>query len=173
MATTNPPDRQAPAGSAGGEESRPQKGMTIGVVCKGLAQEFPDISISKIRYLEDQKLLNPRRTAGGYRLYSPSDMVRLRTILRLQRDEFLPLRGRRWPARPRRPRHGRAGGGGGGGGGAGRAREGARGGGTSKPERRAGAWSPGAGEMGGGGGVLEEPRAPQCRSPPQRLQRRA
>jgi DNA-binding transcriptional MerR regulator len=93
MATTKPPDKQsAPAGSAGGEESRPQKGMTIGVVCKGLAQEFPDISISKIRYLEDQKLLNPRRTAGGYRLYSPSDMVRLRTILRLQRDEFLPLR---------------------------------------------------------------------------------
>src|SRR5918997_2668953 len=70
----------------------PGKGMTIGAVCKGLAQEFPDISISKIRYLEDQKLLNPRRTPGGYRLYSASDMVRLRTILRLQRDEFLPLR---------------------------------------------------------------------------------
>ncbi|MDX6691586.1 MAG: hypothetical protein QOG15_3043 [Solirubrobacteraceae bacterium] len=70
----------------------PQKAMTIGAVCKGLAQEFPDISISKIRYLEDQKLLNPRRTPGGYRLYSPSDVVRLRTILRLQRDEFLPLR---------------------------------------------------------------------------------
>ena len=71
---------------------RPQKSMTIGAVCKALAQEFPDISISKIRYLEDQKLLNPRRTPGGYRLYSPSDVVRLRTILRLQRDEFLPLR---------------------------------------------------------------------------------
>jgi DNA-binding transcriptional MerR regulator len=71
---------------------RPEKSMTIGAVCKGLAQEFPDISISKIRYLEDQKLLNPRRTPGGYRLYSSSDMVRLRTILRLQRDEFLPLR---------------------------------------------------------------------------------
>jgi DNA-binding transcriptional MerR regulator len=70
----------------------PQKAMTIGAVCKGLTQEFPDISISKIRYLEDQKLLNPRRTPGGYRLYSPSDVVRLRTILRLQRDEFLPLR---------------------------------------------------------------------------------
>jgi DNA-binding transcriptional MerR regulator len=70
----------------------PQKSMTIGAVCKGLAQEFPDISISKIRYLEEQKLLNPRRTPGGYRLYSASDMVRLRTILRLQRDEFLPLR---------------------------------------------------------------------------------
>ena len=66
--------------------------MTIGAVCKALAQEFPDISISKIRYLEDQKLLAPRRTPGGYRLYSASDVARLRTILRLQRDEFLPLR---------------------------------------------------------------------------------
>jgi DNA-binding transcriptional MerR regulator len=61
-------------------------------VCKALSQEFPDISISKIRYLEDQKLLAPRRTPGGYRLYSPTDVARLRTILRLQRDEFLPLR---------------------------------------------------------------------------------
>jgi DNA-binding transcriptional MerR regulator len=73
-------------------DERPQKAMTIGAVCKGLVQEFPDISISKIRYLEDQKLLTPRRTAGGYRLYSSSDVARLRTILRLQRDEFLPLR---------------------------------------------------------------------------------
>jgi DNA-binding transcriptional MerR regulator len=69
-----------------------QKSLTIGAVCKALAQEFPDISISKIRYLEDQKLLAPRRTPGGYRLYSQSDVSRLRTILRLQRDEFLPLR---------------------------------------------------------------------------------
>jgi DNA-binding transcriptional MerR regulator len=68
------------------------KGMTIGAVCKALRNEFPDISISKIRYLEDQKLLSPRRTPGGYRLYSSSDVARLRTILRLQRDEFLPLR---------------------------------------------------------------------------------
>ena len=45
--------------------------MTIGAVCKALEQEFPDISISKIRYLEDQKLLTPRRTPGGYRLYTP------------------------------------------------------------------------------------------------------
>jgi DNA-binding transcriptional MerR regulator len=70
----------------------PRKSMTIGAVCKALDQEFPDISISKIRYLEDQKLLSPRRTPGGYRLYSQSDVTRLRTILRLQRDEFLPLR---------------------------------------------------------------------------------
>jgi DNA-binding transcriptional MerR regulator len=70
----------------------PRKAMTIGAVCKALEQEFPDISISKIRYLEDQKLLAPRRTPGGYRLYSGGDVQRLRTILRLQRDEFLPLR---------------------------------------------------------------------------------
>jgi DNA-binding transcriptional MerR regulator len=76
----------------GSEEERPRKSMTIGAVCKALDQEFPDISISKIRYLEDQKLLSPRRTPGGYRLYSQSDVARLRTILRLQRDEFLPLR---------------------------------------------------------------------------------
>jgi DNA-binding transcriptional MerR regulator len=77
-----------------GDESTPrrQKSMTIGAVCKQLHQEFPDISISKIRYLEDQQLLAPRRTQGGYRLYSPADIQRLRTILRLQRDEFLPLR---------------------------------------------------------------------------------
>jgi DNA-binding transcriptional MerR regulator len=73
-------------------DSRPRKALTIGAVCKILGQEFDDISISKIRYLEDQKLLSPRRTSGGYRLYSQTDVDRLRTILRLQRDEFLPLR---------------------------------------------------------------------------------
>jgi DNA-binding transcriptional MerR regulator len=73
------------------EAPRQAKSLTIGAVCKGLQQEFPDISISKIRYLEDQKLLTPRRTPGGYRLYSPSDVARLRTILRLQRDEYMPL----------------------------------------------------------------------------------
>jgi len=73
-------------------DSRPRKALTIGAVCKILQSEFDDVSISKIRYLEDQKLLTPRRTPGGYRLYSQSDVERLRTILRLQRDEFLPLR---------------------------------------------------------------------------------
>src|SRR4249919_428701 len=72
--------------------SRPRKALTIGAVCKILQSEFDDISISKIRYLEDQKLLAPRRTPGGYRLYSQVDVERLRTILRMQRDEFLPLR---------------------------------------------------------------------------------
>jgi DNA-binding transcriptional MerR regulator len=80
------------AGQAAEPEPPRQKAVTIGSVCKALRQEFPDISISKIRYLEDQKLLSPRRTQGGYRLYTASDIQRLRTILRLQRDEFLPLR---------------------------------------------------------------------------------
>jgi DNA-binding transcriptional MerR regulator len=66
--------------------------LTIGTVCCMLKDEFPDISISKIRYLEDQGLLAPRRTQGGYRLFSEEDVERLETILRLQRDEFLPLR---------------------------------------------------------------------------------
>ncbi len=74
------------------EQGPPGKALTIGTVCKQLEREFPDISISKIRYLEDQKLINPRRTAGGYRLFATADVARLRTILRLQRDEFLPLR---------------------------------------------------------------------------------
>jgi DNA-binding transcriptional MerR regulator len=74
------------------ETVRPTKALTIGAVVKQLEREFPDISISKVRYLEDQKLLSPRRTQGGYRLYAPADVARLRTILRLQRDEFLPLR---------------------------------------------------------------------------------
>jgi DNA-binding transcriptional MerR regulator len=88
--------RNADLGATGDPQPEGQaprvKAVTIGAVCKALVQEFPDISISKIRYLEDQKLLTPRRTQGGYRLYTQSDIARLRTILRLQRDEFLPLR---------------------------------------------------------------------------------
>jgi DNA-binding transcriptional MerR regulator len=83
---------ESPAVPAVADAPRQAKSLTIGAVCKALKQEFPDISISKIRYLEDQKLLTPRRTPGGYRLYSAGDVSRLRTILRLQRDEFLPLR---------------------------------------------------------------------------------
>jgi DNA-binding transcriptional MerR regulator len=85
------PDSRPDGDRLGSGQAR-QKPVTIGAVCKALEQEFPDISISKIRYLEDQKLLSPRRTQGGYRLYTASDIQRLRTILRLQRDEFLPLR---------------------------------------------------------------------------------
>jgi DNA-binding transcriptional MerR regulator len=73
-------------------EGRADGAITIGAVCDLLKADFPTISISKIRYLEDQKLISPQRTPGGYRLYSPLEVERLRTILRLQRDEFLPLR---------------------------------------------------------------------------------
>jgi len=84
------PDQMTDAPAAG--PVRPRKALTIGAVAKVLSKEFDDVSISKIRYLEDQKLVTPRRTQGGYRLYSQADVDRLRTILRLQRDEFLPLR---------------------------------------------------------------------------------
>ena len=95
MRAQQPPAPPEVDGAPVGPDPAPQgtgKALTIGAVCKALSQEFPDISISKIRYLEDQKLLTPRRTPGGYRLYSSTDVSRLRTILRLQRDEFLPLR---------------------------------------------------------------------------------
>jgi DNA-binding transcriptional MerR regulator len=93
------------------ESSRSSR-LTIGTVCKLLHEEFPDVSISKIRFLEDQKLITPRRTPGGYRLYSDDDVAQLREILRMQRDEFLPLRvirqvitqGRSSAATGRRPR---------------------------------------------------------------------
>jgi DNA-binding transcriptional MerR regulator len=92
MSVSETPDLELPEAPEK-ESGRPrQKAVTIGAVCKALFQEFPDITISKIRYLEDQKLLTPRRTQGGYRLYTQNDIQRLRTILRLQRDEFLPLR---------------------------------------------------------------------------------
>ncbi|HEX8065180.1 MAG TPA: MerR family transcriptional regulator [Thermoleophilaceae bacterium] len=90
VGTGRPADRDEEARRL--RERTAQKSLTIGAVCKQLEREFPEISISKIRYLEDQKLLAPRRTQGGYRLYSPADVARLRTILQLQRDEFLPLR---------------------------------------------------------------------------------
>ncbi len=76
----------AAAGGAGDES------FTIGAVCDMLRADFPTISISKIRYLEDQGLITPKRTPGRYRMYTPLEVERLRTILRLQRDEFLPLR---------------------------------------------------------------------------------
>ena len=72
--------------------SQRERLLRIGEVVRRLTAEFPDISISKIRYLEDEGLLTPRRTQGGYRLFSEADLERLQTILRLQRDEFLPLR---------------------------------------------------------------------------------
>jgi DNA-binding transcriptional MerR regulator len=66
--------------------------LSIGEVLVTLKPEFPDITISKIRFLESEGLIDPERTASGYRKFYDRDVRRLRTILKLQRDEYLPLR---------------------------------------------------------------------------------
>jgi len=65
--------------------------LTIGKVVKRLQGQYPDLSVSKVRYLEDEGLLTPSRTPGGYRLYSQHDVRRLETILYLQKNRFMPL----------------------------------------------------------------------------------
>jgi DNA-binding transcriptional MerR regulator len=69
-----------------------EKLLTIGSVVERLHGEFPDISVSKLRYLEEQGLVTPRRTKSGYRLYSQDDFGRLVRVLGMQRDEYLPLK---------------------------------------------------------------------------------
>ena len=66
--------------------------VSIGDVLDQLRPEFSDITISKIRFLESQGLIDPERTASGYRKFSPTDIERLRFILREQREHFLPLK---------------------------------------------------------------------------------
>jgi DNA-binding transcriptional MerR regulator len=66
--------------------------MSIGEVLAALRQEFPDVTISKIRFLEAEGLVEPQRTASGYRKFSRDDFGRLRYVLGAQRDHYLPLR---------------------------------------------------------------------------------
>src|SRR5438874_11110490 len=66
--------------------------MSIGEVLTLLKDEFPDVTISKIRFLESQGLLDPERTPSGYRKFYEADVERLRWILRQQREHFLPLK---------------------------------------------------------------------------------
>jgi DNA-binding transcriptional MerR regulator len=66
--------------------------LSIGEVLSQLRADFPDITISKIRFLEDQGLVQPDRTPSGYRKFSGSDVARLRYVLSQQRDHYLPLR---------------------------------------------------------------------------------
>jgi DNA-binding transcriptional MerR regulator len=66
--------------------------LTIGDVLAHLKVEFPDLTISKIRFLEDQGLVQPERTPSGYRKFSAGDVSRLRYVLSQQRDHYLPLR---------------------------------------------------------------------------------
>jgi DNA-binding transcriptional MerR regulator len=66
--------------------------MSIGEVLAHLRTEFPDTTISKLRFLEAEGLVDPERTASGYRKYSWNDVARLRFVLTAQRDQYLPLR---------------------------------------------------------------------------------
>ena len=66
--------------------------LSIGEVLALLLEEFPDVTISKIRFLESQGLIDPERTPSGYRKFYEPDVERLRVILREQRENFLPLR---------------------------------------------------------------------------------
>jgi len=66
--------------------------LSIGEVLGLLLEEFPDVTISKIRFLESQGLIDPERTSSGYRKFYVEDVDRLRVILREQRENFLPLK---------------------------------------------------------------------------------
>ncbi|CAN3129122.1 MerR family transcriptional regulator [Mycobacterium sp. smrl_JER01] len=68
------------------------RGMSIGVVLDLLRADFPDVTISKIRFLEAEGLVTPERTASGYRRFTAYDCARLRFILTAQRDHYLPLK---------------------------------------------------------------------------------
>ena len=73
--------------------SLPARGtLSIGEVLSQLRADFPDVTISKIRFLEDQGLVQPDRTPSGYRKFSGSDVARLKYVLSQQRDHYLPLR---------------------------------------------------------------------------------
>ena len=72
---------------------RPQRGgLSIGAVLAQLRHEFPDVTISKIRFLEAEGLVRPARTASGYRQFAVADVERLRFVLSAQRDRYLPLK---------------------------------------------------------------------------------
>ena len=72
--------------------ARSSKLFTIGRVLGLLEVEFPDLSPSKLRFLEEQGLVSPQRTESGYRKFTEEDVDRLRIILELQRDQYLPLK---------------------------------------------------------------------------------
>lgn len=77
-------------GALGQQQSR--AGMSIGSVLDLLRPEYPDITISKIRFLEAEGLISPERTPSGYRRFSEADCARLRFVLAAQRDQYLPLK---------------------------------------------------------------------------------
>ncbi|MFI1400906.1 MerR family transcriptional regulator [Streptomyces sp. NPDC020681] len=84
---------RTPTGGAGhGTATAGDRLMSIGTVLSQLRDEFPEVTISKIRFLEAEGLVEPRRTPSGYRKFSPEDVERLAQVLRMQRDHYLPLK---------------------------------------------------------------------------------
>ncbi|MGW0336061.1 transcriptional regulator FtsR [Streptomyces sp. NPDC003011] len=84
---------QSPSGGAGHGTAAADSGlMSIGTVLNVLRDEFPEVTISKIRFLESEGLIEPRRTPSGYRKFSVGDVERLSHVLRMQRDHYLPLK---------------------------------------------------------------------------------
>lgn len=81
----------ARAARARGDDSSTPK-LSIGQVLQRLTGEFPELSPSKLRFLEDKGLVHPSRTEKGYRKYSDADVERIRTALEMQRDRYLPLK---------------------------------------------------------------------------------
>jgi DNA-binding transcriptional MerR regulator len=81
-----------PSGSADRDTDDTAPRFTIGEVLAALRGDFPDVTISKIRYLESEELVHPQRTPSGYRKFAAADVVRLRYVLAAQRDQYLPLR---------------------------------------------------------------------------------
>ncbi|MFF7732270.1 MerR family transcriptional regulator [Streptomyces sp. NPDC007984] len=84
---------QTPSGGAGHGTAATDSGlMSIGTVLNVLRDEFPEVTISKIRFLESEGLIEPQRTPSGYRKFSAHDVERLGHVLRMQRDHYLPLK---------------------------------------------------------------------------------
>ncbi|MBG0856858.1 MerR family transcriptional regulator [Streptomyces spinoverrucosus] len=85
--------RHTPSGGAGYGAAATGSGlMSIGTVLNVLREEFPEVTISKIRFLESEGLIEPQRTPSGYRKFSAGDVERLGHVLRMQRDHYLPLK---------------------------------------------------------------------------------
>ena len=80
------------ANAAARRQDGPRASMSIGEVLAALRPDFPDVTISKIRFLEEQGLIDPDRTPSGYRKFAHRDVERLRFVLSVQRDHYLPLR---------------------------------------------------------------------------------
>ncbi|MGI5453022.1 MerR family transcriptional regulator [Streptomyces sp. CA-249302] len=82
---------QTPSGGAGHGTAATEL-MSIGTVLTVLRDEFPEVTISKIRFLESEGLIEPQRTPSGYRKFTAGDVERLGHVLRMQRDHYLPLK---------------------------------------------------------------------------------